>query len=45
VVKITLMITLSLVTPEILVSLGWIVAVTTILFILAVNLMKKRLIV
>jgi lipooligosaccharide transport system permease protein len=45
VVKITRMITLSLVTPEILLSLGWIVAVATILFILAVNLMKRRLIV
>ena len=45
VVKITRMITLSQVGPEILVSLGWIVIVASVLFVLAVNLMKKRLIV
>jgi lipooligosaccharide transport system permease protein len=44
-VKITRMITLSQVTPEILVSLAWIVIVASVLFVLAVNLMKKRLIV
>ena len=45
VVKITRMITLSQVTPEILVSLAWIVIVAAVLFVLAVNLMKRRLIV
>ena len=45
VVIITRMITLSQVTPAILVSLAWIVIVASVLFILAVNLMKKRLIV
>jgi len=45
VVKITRMITLSQVGPEILVSLAWIVIVASVLFVLAVNLMKKRLIV
>ncbi|HVP25340.1 MAG TPA: ABC transporter permease [Methanomicrobiales archaeon] len=45
VVKITRMITLSQVTPGILVSLAWIVIVAALFFVLAVNLMKKRLIV
>jgi lipooligosaccharide transport system permease protein len=45
VVKITRMITLSQVTPEILVSLAWIMIVAAVLFVLAVNLMKRRLIV
>ena len=45
VVIITRMITLSQVTPAILVSLAWIVMVASVLFVLAVNLMKKRLIV
>ena len=44
-VKITRMITLSQVTPEILVSLAWIIVVAALTFVLAVNLMKKRLIV
>jgi len=44
-VKITRMITLSQVTPEILVSLAWIAVVAAVTFVLAVNLMKKRLIV
>jgi len=45
VVMVTRMITLSQVTPAILVSLAWIVIVATVLFVLAVNLMKRRLIV
>ncbi|HUK38296.1 MAG TPA: ABC transporter permease [Methanomicrobiales archaeon] len=45
VVLITRMITLSRVTPLILVSLAWIAGVAAVTFILAVNLMKKRLIV
>ena len=45
VVLITRMITLSRVTPLILVSLAWIACVAAVTFILAVNLMKKRLIV
>ncbi len=45
VVKITRMITLSQVGPEILVSLAWIAIVATVTFVLAVNLMKRRLIV
>ncbi|MGA2934624.1 MAG: ABC transporter permease [Methanomicrobiales archaeon] len=45
VVKITRMITLSQVTPAILVSLAWIIIVAAVLFVLAVNLMKRRLIV
>jgi len=44
-VKIIRMITLSQVTPEILVSLAWIAVVAAVTFALAVNLMKKRLIV
>jgi lipooligosaccharide transport system permease protein len=45
VVKITRMLTLAQVTPAILVSLAWIVVVAAVLFVLAVNLMKRRLIV
>ena len=45
VVLITRMITLSQVTPRILISLAWIAGVAAVTFILAVNLMKKRLIV
>lgn len=44
-VRITRMITLSQVTPEILLSLAWIAAVAAVTFVLAVNLMKKRLVV
>jgi lipooligosaccharide transport system permease protein len=44
-VKISRMITLSQISPEILLSLAWIVVVAAVTFILAVNLMKKRLIV
>jgi hypothetical protein len=39
------MLTLSQVTPDILLSLAWIVVVAGVTFVLAVNLMKKRLIV
>ncbi|HTY51756.1 MAG TPA: ABC transporter permease [Methanomicrobiales archaeon] len=39
------MITLSQITPQILISLAWIAAVGAVAFVLAVNLMKKRLIV
>jgi lipooligosaccharide transport system permease protein len=45
VVKIARMLTLSQVNAGILVSLAWITAVAAVAFILAVNLMKKRLIV
>jgi len=45
VVKITRMVTLSQVTPAILVSLAWIIIVAAVAFVLAVNLMKRRLIV
>jgi lipooligosaccharide transport system permease protein len=45
VVLITRMITLSRVTPAILISLAWITVVAAVFFVLAVNLMKKRLIV
>jgi lipooligosaccharide transport system permease protein len=45
VVLITRMITLSQVTPAILLSLVWITVVAAVFFVLAVNLMKKRLIV
>jgi lipooligosaccharide transport system permease protein len=45
VVRITRMLTLSQVTPDILLSLAWIVVVAGVTFVLAVNLMKKRLIV
>ncbi|MDD1668797.1 MAG: ABC transporter permease [Methanomicrobiales archaeon] len=45
VVGICRMITLSQVTPAILLSLGWIIAVAAIVFVLSVNLMKRRLIV
>jgi lipooligosaccharide transport system permease protein len=45
VVLITRMLTLSQVTPQILTSLLWIAVVAALAFVLAVNLMKKRLIV
>jgi lipooligosaccharide transport system permease protein len=45
VVRITRMLTLSQVSPDILLSLGWIVAVAAVTFVVAVNLMKRRLIV
>jgi lipooligosaccharide transport system permease protein len=44
-VRITRMITLSQVGPGIFLSLAWIVVVAAVLFVLAVNLMKRRLIV
>jgi len=45
VVLICRMLTLSQVTPQILTSLAWITVVAALAFVLAVNLMKKRLIV
>jgi hypothetical protein len=45
VVLVARMLTLSQVTPLILVSLAWITVVAAITFVLAVNLMKRRLIV
>jgi lipooligosaccharide transport system permease protein len=45
VVKVCRMLTLSQVTPAILISLAWITGVAAVVFVLAVNLMKKRLIV
>ena len=45
VVLVCRMLTLSQVTPQILLSLAWITAVAAVAFVLAVNLMKKRLIV
>jgi lipooligosaccharide transport system permease protein len=45
VVLVARMLTLSQVTPLILVSLAWIAAIAAVAFVLAVNLMKKRLIV
>jgi lipooligosaccharide transport system permease protein len=45
VVLITRMLTLSQVTPLFLPSLAWIIGVAAVTFVLAVNLMKRRLIV
>ena len=45
VVRVCRMLTLSQVTPDILLSLAWIAGVAAVAFVLAVNLMKKRLIV
>jgi lipooligosaccharide transport system permease protein len=45
VVLISRMLTLSQVTPQILLSLAWITGVAAVTFVLAVNLMKRRLIV